>query len=184
MVLDDKTQVKDFLSGIKGVFRLGKRQPQEKPSEREVEGSLKCFAIPLLIGMLVLYAAMMALTYYQLYHYTLDEKKHEIHKMVLMERAVREYVDHELKPLFYQLKLTQAVDPDFYTPKGFSATYVISHIFKQYQTLLEETAEGASGVHYRIASDNPLNLANLADEDALKRLKEALIKSLEILREL
>lgn len=134
-------------------------------------GRTRRFAIGLLAFFILVWIVMAYFIFQSSWQRGLERAENEVRKMTLMQQAIREYVDRELKPLFFSLQQQESLPADFYAPQGFSATYVIAHIFKFYDQKVDDNlAELQNGVRFRVVSDNPLNPHNLANDEQMQWL--------------
>ena len=130
------------------------------------QGHTRRFAFWLLLVFILVWGALVYYVFQSGWQAGLARAENEVRKMTLMQQAIRAYVDGELKPLFFDLQQKGRLSADYYAPQGFSATYVISHVFKFYdQRVANNLAELKNGVFFRIVSDNPLNPHNLATDE-------------------
>ncbi|SIO04152.1 Protein of unknown function [Sulfurivirga caldicuralii] len=136
------------------------------------KGKTRRFATWVLLVFLSVWVGVSYYVYQMTWHTMLERAENEVRKMTVMELAIRGYVDEELKPLFYQLQQAGHISADYYAPQGFSATYVIRHVFQRYDAAIQaREALLKNGVRFRIVSDNPLNPANRASADELQWLQ-------------
>ncbi len=147
---------------------------EHQPDHSDIlfQGRTRRFAFWLLTAFLFIWLLVVYYFYQSSWHTALARAENEVRKMGVMQQAIRGYVDEQLKPLFYQLKAQGQVPADFYAPQGFSATYVISHVFERYSHLIKPKAHLLqNGVCFHVVSDNPLNPHNRATLEQLRWLQ-------------
>ncbi len=118
---------------------------------------LKVILIPVLAA--VLAAVGM---YYALSAYVMSEAEENIQNILLSHRAVHHYIQRVMHPTFFKALDNEEIPKDYYTPEILSSSFVVRvmHAFHNE----ERVKAGLPEVYYKLASDNPRNPLNKADE--------------------
>ena len=99
----------------------------------------------------------------------IQNKLEDLNQHLLYQTSLRDYIQTELKPVFYDLQKDQVLSYDFFDPRVLSGTYIARHIFDTFDRKLNESL--AYGWHYRLAAKNPRNPINQATEQELVLLE-------------
>ncbi len=118
---------------------------------------LKVSIIPVLAAIVT--AAGM---YYALSAYFMGEAEENIKNILLSHRAVHHYIQKVMHPAFYKARDNGEVPKDYYAPELFSSSFFV-RVMHQFHND-ERRKAGLSEVYYKLASDNPRNPVNKADE--------------------
>jgi len=129
---------------------------------------LKVSIIPVLASIIT--AAAM---YYALSAYVMSEAEENIQNILLSHRAVHQYIQKVMHPTFFRDRDKGEIPQEYYTPEIFSSSFFVRvmHTFHNE----ERRKAGLSEVYYKLASNNPRNSLNQADEfekDLIKRFNE------------
>lgn len=114
------------------------------------------------------FAATLVVIHLQLRGQALDNAESQVQKFIHSYRSVRQLVRVLHKPEVYRLQGAGLLDPDYFSPVFLSSTYIA----RGYLTLLNQslTSEGVPSVEFKLATDNPRNPVNMADERELALL--------------
>ena len=94
-------------------------------------------------------------------HYLVNQAEARIQDVILEAEALHHYVQQEMHPTMYQLKMEGRMPENFYSPEILSSSYITRHVFHQYNTV--RSTHNLPQVEYRMASKNPRNMVNMAD---------------------
>jgi signal transduction histidine kinase/CheY-specific phosphatase CheX len=95
--------------------------------------------------------------------YTINETKHKIEDVLLSQKGVRNYINYEQKLKISDLKAHGQIAENMYDPVLLSSTYITREINSYYN--IEREALGLTPFIFKLASKNPLNQKNLANEN-------------------
>jgi len=111
---------------------------------------------------LVVSCAVSAVVYQRTRAYAIHQAEKDIQGLLLHHKALHLYMQRQTHPAFYRAKETGDIRADFYSPELLSSSYVVRNL----QTYLNEVrAEaGLPALYYKLASTNPRNPVNAADE--------------------
>ncbi len=101
-------------------------------------------------------------TYLLISGYVLKQAEGNIRDMMQSHRGLHQYIQKVMHPTFYAARNAGEVKEDYYAPQIFSSTYVVRvmHGF----TNEERKNAGLPEVYYKMATTNPRNPVNMADE--------------------
>lgn len=100
--------------------------------------------------------------------YAEDQNKKKLDQILLSQRALHSYIEDVQKPVYYKLKSEGKLYKEFFNPKVLSFTYIARGIHERLNTLRLE--ENSTQIYYKLATDNPRNAVNQANENELKIL--------------
>lgn len=100
--------------------------------------------------------------YYALSAYFMKEAEENIQNILLSHRAVHHYIQRVMHPTFFKDVEKGDIPSTYYTPEIFSSSFIVRvmHTFHNE----ERKKAGLTEVYYKLASDNPRNPVNKADE--------------------
>ena len=100
--------------------------------------------------------------YYALSAYVMSEAEENIQNILLSHRAVHQYIQQVLHPTFFRDRDKGEIPQEYYTPEIFSSSFIVRvmHTFHNE----ERVKAGLPEVYYKLASDNPRNPLNKADD--------------------
>jgi len=108
------------------------------------------------------YGALLLLIHHQLRAHALAEAESQVEKFHLTYRSVRRMVRESQKPEIYRLQETGRLDPDYFSPNLLSSTFSARGFLTHLNQDL--TRWGEPPVEFKLASDNPRNPINRADQ--------------------
>ncbi len=101
---------------------------------------------------------------------TIESAKKKTETMLMINKAISNYVANEQKTSIDALKKSAVLDSQFFNPKLQSASYIIRQIHTLYN---KEQRDNNHSIHqFKFASSNPLNPINRADTFELTILKK------------
>ncbi len=112
--------------------------------------------------------AVTALVYYAAHAYILDRAKQNIENLVLSQRGLHHYIQKVMHPTFFQAIENGDISKSYYTPEIFSSTFIVRTMHGFYNE--ELVKHGRPEIRYKLASENPRNPLNKADEHELQVL--------------
>ncbi len=95
-------------------------------------------------------------------HYIITQAENRVRDVLLEARSLHEYVQYNMHPEMYDLKMQGRMPEDFYSPEILSSSYITRHVFSHFNDQRREL--GLPEVSYRMAAKNPRNQVNKADE--------------------
>ncbi len=123
------------------------------------------FSLVLICG----YAIVGTVVHEYAHRYAIEQNKRKLDQLLLNQRALRLYVEEELKPIVYRLKTEGKLYEEYFDPKMLSSTYIARNVHDYLNHLRDE--RGTSRIHYKLATDNPRNPANRATPEELRILE-------------
>ncbi|MDD2309874.1 MAG: DUF3365 domain-containing protein, partial [Desulfuromonadaceae bacterium] len=103
-----------------------------------------------------------AVIYYALSAFFIKDAEDKIRNILLSHRGLHQYIQKVMHPVFYQLQYERSVSQDFYSPEILSSSYIVRTLHAFYNEELKK--EGLPEIYYKMASANPRNSVNKADE--------------------
>jgi PAS domain S-box-containing protein len=109
------------------------------------------------------------LTYTAVSRYVVQKAEENLRSIMLSHRGFHAYIQRVMHPTYYKARDKGMIDEKFYAPEILSSSYItrVMHDFFNEARV----KDGLPPVYYKLASDNPRNPVNRADEQ-----EEALIK--------
>lgn len=127
--------------------------------------------------MLAIYFIILYITYSVFKDYSIEENEAKLQDLLMHNKALHTYVEKTLKPVIYDLKEQGFIEKDFFDPKILSFTYMSRNIMQEYNK--QRIANNVEPIKYKLASNNPRNILNKADDtesDILKMFSKEDIK--------
>ena len=102
------------------------------------------------------------LTYTAVSRYVVHKAEENIRSIMLSHRSFHDYIQRVMHPTYFKARDEGKIAEDFYAPEILSSSYVarVMHGFFNEQ----RAKEGLPPVYYKLASNNPRNPVNKADE--------------------
>lgn len=121
--------------------------------------------VPLILASIVAVGLYLAIS-----NYLLNDATDKIRNVLLSQRGLHIYIQKIMHPTFYRARDNGKVTLDFYAPEIFSSSFIVRNMHELYNG--ERKKEGLPIIYYKMASHNPRNPVNQADEQeaALIRL--------------
>lgn len=126
---------------------------------------------------IVAYALLCVFYYSQTRNYAILEAEKKIQNYLLVHKAIHGYIEEVQKPVIYKLKAEGKLYDDFFAPEVLSFTFIARNIKDYYNK--ERAKIDSEPYYFKLASDNPRNLINKADDFELKLLNEMNINGLK-----
>lgn len=101
-------------------------------------------------------------TYFAVTRYVVNKAEENLKSIILSHRSFHAYIQQVMHPAYYKAKDEGKIARDFYAPQLLSSSYmtrVMHGLFSK-----EREKEGLPLVYYKMASQNPRNPVNIADE--------------------
>ncbi|MBN2800101.1 MAG: diguanylate cyclase, partial [Deltaproteobacteria bacterium] len=108
-------------------------------------------------------------SYRQMYSYAVHEAQDQIQDLLVSHRALHSYVEEVQKPEIYRLQREGKLYPEYFSPEVLSFTFIARNVKDFSQQ--ERRSQGLPEVYFKLASDNPRNPVNAADEEELALLQ-------------
>jgi len=99
---------------------------------------------------------------YAISAFFLNAAEDKIKNVLLSHRGLHRYIQQVMHPVFFKARDNGFVTGDYYSPEIFSSTYIIRHTHVFYNE--ERSKAGLPEIYYKMASNNPRNPVNKADE--------------------
>lgn len=100
--------------------------------------------------------------YYALSAFFINDAEDKIKNILLSHRGFHRYIQENMHPAFYNARDVGDVSRNFYYPEILSSSYMVRNIHRLYNEELKKG--GMPEIYYKIASVNPRNPVNMADE--------------------
>ena len=116
---------------------------------------------------LLSWAALTYLNYQVEQNSALEFAEQQVQSQLHVHRALHTYVEDIQKPEIYRLKDSGKLYQEYFSPKLLSFTYIARN--------LQRAEQGLPRIHFKLASNNPRNPINQADEfeqDLLRRMNQ------------
>lgn len=133
------------------------------------EHGIKFIKIVLITSLL--YTVFILLAHHVTREYAFIKGEEKLNDILLYQKALHKYIEEVQKPLFYQLKDELKLEKDYFEPRVLSFTFIARNVH-QFNNIFREEA-GIPTLHYKLASSNPrneLNRANEIEEELLKKV--------------
>ena len=110
----------------------------------------------------ILTAVIGVLTYTAVTKYVVHKTEKNLQSIILSHRSFHAYIQQVIHPAYYKAKAEGKITQDFYAPELLSSSYIIRVMHVLFNQ--ERAKEGLPLVYYKMASYNPRNPVNIADE--------------------
>ena len=124
-------------------------------------GTYRRFVMPAVLTALVMIVVAVVI-YYALSAFFIKDAEHKIKNILLTHRGLHSYIQKVMHPEFYAARDNGVVAQNYYSPQIFSSSYLVRTVHFFYNDELKKA--GLPEVYYKMASDNPRNPVNRADE--------------------
>lgn len=124
----------------------------------------------LAIILLVSYAFISSTLYYQIKNTIIENKLEELNEHMLYQKALRHYINQQLKPIIYSFQEKNILNKEYFDPHIMSGTFITRDIYKIFNNNLE-TKEMTNWV-YRLAASNPRNPINQATPSEIELIEQ------------
>jgi len=132
--------------------------PENKKTFGEKAGRIiKTAALPV-----VAMVAVAVILNYAISAFFLNNAEEKIKNVLLSHRGLHRYIQKVMHPVFFKARDNGLVAGDYYSPEIFSSTYIIRTMHVFYNE--ERNKAGLPEIYYKMASNNPRNPVNKADE--------------------
>jgi PAS domain S-box-containing protein len=130
----------------------------DKPS---LWSSFRRFSKPVTLPAVITLVVAAAI-YYALSAFFLKDAEDKIKNVLFSHRGLHSYIQKIMHPTFYKARDDGKVAQEFYSPEIFSSSYIVRNMHAFYNEEMKKA--GLPEVYYKMASVNPRNPVNLADE--------------------
>ncbi len=150
-----------------------KPQPQVKrmlttgafsTQQKALKGRLGLLLIPVMLAIAVAVAL-----YFAISSYLLNDATDKIRNVLLSQRGLHLYIQKVMHPTFFKAREQGMIAPQYYAPEIFSSSFIVRTMHDFYNA--ERKKDGLPPIYYKMASNNPRNPVNRADQ-----MEAALIK--------
>jgi len=100
---------------------------------------------------------------YSISAFFMNDAEEKIRNILLSHRGLHQYIQKVMHPAFYKARDERSVSQDFYAPQILSSSYIVRTMHAFYNEELEKA--GLPEIYYKMASANPRNPVNRADND-------------------
>ncbi len=101
--------------------------------------------------------------------YAQEQNKKRLNEILWQQRALHRFVEETQKPVFYGLKKEGKLYEEFFDPRVLSFTFIARGIYRNLNEI--RTDNNATGIYYKLATDNPRNPLNQATAEELAVLR-------------
>ena len=115
-----------------------------------------------LLSAAILTAVIGVVTYTAVSKYVVHKAEQNLQSIMLSHRSFHAYLQQVMHPTYFKAKDEGKISQDFYAPQILSSSYVIRVMHGLFNE--ERSKEGLPVVYYKLASQNPRNPVNTADE--------------------
>ncbi|WP_224981659.1 hybrid sensor histidine kinase/response regulator [Geomonas agri] len=118
---------------------------------------------------LALASVICVLTYTAVSRFVVHKAEENLRSIMLSHRGFHAYIQRVMHPTYYQARDKGMIDQDFYAPEILSSSFItrVMHDFFNEARV----KDGLPPVYYKLASDNPRNPVNRADEQEAALIK-------------
>ena len=148
-------------SGLRQIFHLGSVMEENRSLNRKIWLTAAFFSGTLILLILIIF--------HQCKQLAINEAEKNLANFLLNHKAIRYFVEEIQKPEIYRLKDTEKLYREYFSPKLLSSTYIARNI--QNALNVERQKKGLDPIYFKLASRNPRNRINLADEEELELLQ-------------
>lgn len=130
------------------------------------------------------YGGLLYLFHYETEQFAVEQAEKNIEDVLLGHRALHSYIEDVQKPQFYKLKREGKLYQEYFQPEVLSFTFIARGV-KDYLNKEREKA-GLPQIYFKLATDNPRNPINEADEyerQILNRMRDGKIEKYTEIRE-
>lgn len=100
----------------------------------------------------------------------INEAEKSLANFLLNHKAIHHFVEEVQKPEIYRLKSENALYQEYFSPKSLSFTFIARNIKDALN--VEREKKGLDPIYFKLASPNPRNVINSADEHELRLLRD------------
>ena len=120
--------------------------------------------------LLVAYTIIITVVYQQVKNTVIENKLDELNQHILYQKALRQYINTELKPVIYNLQKQQIISYDYFDPHVLSGSFIARHIYQYFDESLD--SKNMNSWKYRLAAKNPFNPINQATPAEIELLNK------------
>jgi signal transduction histidine kinase len=119
------------------------------------------FIKPLILPSVITLVVAAAI-YYALSAFFIKDAEDKMKDVLLSHRALHLYIQKVMHPTFYKARDNGYVAQNYYSPEIFSSSFIVRNMHKFYNEEMKKA--GLPEIYYKMASVNPRNPVNTADE--------------------
>ncbi len=131
-------------------------------------GKLHPYIKPVLFAVVTMIVVAAAI-YYALSAFFLKDAEDKVRNILLSHKSFHHYIQRNMLPTFYKARDNGDVAQSFYTPELFSSSFIVRNMHAYYNEEMKKA--GLPEVYYKMASVNPRNPVNIADEFEASMIK-------------
>ena len=120
--------------------------------------------------LLVAYTITVTMVYQQVKNTVIENKLDDLNQHILYQKALRKYINTELKPVIYNLQKQQILSYDFFDPHVLSGTFIARNVYKHFDENLD--SKDMNSWKYRLAAKTPRNPINQATPAEIELLNK------------
>lgn len=106
--------------------------------------------------------AVAGILYYAISTFFINDAEDKVRNVLFSHRGLHRYIQEVMHPAFYKAREHGAVAKEFYSPELFSSSYIVRLLHGFYNEELDK--DGLPKIYYKMASNNPRNPVNRADQ--------------------
>ena len=118
----------------------------------------------------------------QVENYAVYENNEKLNDILINQKALHTYVEEMQKPVIYKLKQEKKLYSEFFDPNVLSFTYIARNIHQIENKLLQDANKTQK--YYKLASTNPRNALNKANEFEKELIKKFNASDLQEFKEM
>ncbi|NWF67067.1 MAG: DUF3365 domain-containing protein [Campylobacterales bacterium] len=128
---------------------------------------------PIIIGALffISYLFLVYIYYFNTNKYAIEEGHKRVDQILFQHRAIHSYVENMQKPVIYKLKYDGKLYNEFFQPEVLSSTFIARNMHNFF--IEEMKKQNLEPYSYKLASNNPRNPINKANELEAELIKKA-----------
>lgn len=147
--------------------------------ERATNFLVKKHSLKVITAIFIISFLLLSFFVYKYTHdYALNVASKHIEDILIEHKAKHGYIEEKQKPVIYELQEKKILSKDFFAPEVLSFTYIARNMHNY--LMKEQEKAGRKPYIYKLASNNPRNPLNKADElekELIKKFNDGEIKS-------
>lgn len=129
----------------------------KSPFGEKARQAIKTAALPI-----VAMALVAAILNYAISAFFINDAENKLKNILLSHRGLHHYIQKVMHPAFYKATEQGSISQDYYAPEMFSSSFIVRVDHAYYNDELKKA--GLPEIYYKMASNNPRNPVNKADE--------------------
>ena len=130
-------------------------------AQNNSQGKFRRLIVPAIFAIVAMIAAALGI-YYSLSAFFMKDAEDKIKNVLFSHRGLHSYIQKIMHPAFYKARENGDVVQEYYSPEIFSSSYIVRNMHVFYNEEMKKA--GLPEVYYKMASVNPRNPVNKADE--------------------